>query len=89
MAPSRSVRLYAKQTPTVRSRQPIGPTARSFRLCGLGRQWLSGIGAYRVRHDELLDALEELEDIRAFDDAMAEDGENLPWEQVKAELGWK
>lgn len=40
------------------------------------------------RHDELLDALEELEDIRAFDDAMAEEGENIPWDQVKADLGW-
>ena len=42
-----------------------------------------------MRDDEPLDALAELEDIRAFDDAMAEDGENIPWEQVKAELGWK
>lgn len=32
--------------------------------------------------------LEELEDIRDFDEAMAEEGENIPWEQVKAELGW-
>ena len=40
------------------------------------------------RYEVLLEALEELEDIRAFDAAMAEEGENLPWEQVKAELGW-
>ena len=40
------------------------------------------------RYEELLEALEELEDMRAFDAAMAEEGENLPWEQVKAELGW-
>lgn len=40
------------------------------------------------RHKALTDALEELEDIRAFDDAMAEEGENIPWEQVKADLGW-
>lgn len=40
------------------------------------------------RHDELLAALEELEDVRAFDAAMAEEGENIPWEQVKADLGW-
>lgn len=40
------------------------------------------------RYEELLEALEELDDIRAFDSAMAEEGENLPWEQVKAELGW-
>ncbi len=36
---------------------------------------------------QLLDALEELEDVAAFDEAMAEDGENIPWEQVKADLG--
>ena len=40
------------------------------------------------RHEELLSALEELEDAQAFDDAMAEEGENIPWEQVKADLGW-
>ena len=40
------------------------------------------------RHEELLAALEELEDIRAFDDAMAEEGDNIPWDQVKADLGW-
>lgn len=40
------------------------------------------------RHEELLVALEELQDIRAFDEAMEEEGENIPWEQVKADLGW-
>lgn len=40
------------------------------------------------RHEELLAALEELEDVQAFDEAMAEEGENIPWEQVKADLGW-
>lgn len=40
------------------------------------------------RHDELLAALEEMEDLRAFDEAMAEEGENIPWDQVKADLGW-
>ena len=40
------------------------------------------------RHEELLAAFEELEDVRAFDDAMAEEGENVPWDQVKADLGW-
>ncbi len=40
------------------------------------------------RYEQLLDALEEAEDIRAFDAAMAEQGDNIPWEQVKADLGW-
>ena len=40
------------------------------------------------RYDELMSALEEVEDVAAFDAAMAEEGPNIPWEQVKADLGW-
>lgn len=40
------------------------------------------------RYDELIAALEHAEDIAAFDQAMAEEGPNIPWEQVKADLGW-
>jgi len=40
------------------------------------------------RYAELIEALEEVQDIVAFDAAMAEEGENIPWEQVKADLGW-
>jgi len=40
------------------------------------------------RYEEMLDALEEREDVAAFDAAMAEEGPNIPWEQVKADLGW-
>ncbi|HVK34854.1 MAG TPA: type II toxin-antitoxin system Phd/YefM family antitoxin [Microlunatus sp.] len=35
-----------------------------------------------------LDALEDAEDVAAFDAAMAEEGRDLPWAQVKADLGW-
>ena len=35
-----------------------------------------------------MDALEEVEDVAAFDAAMAEEGENIPWDQVKADLVW-
>jgi len=38
--------------------------------------------------DSLVEAAEELEDISSFDEAMAEEGENIPWDEVKAELGW-
>jgi prevent-host-death family protein len=38
--------------------------------------------------DRLTEAAEELADITAFDEAMSESGENIPWEQVKADLGW-
>lgn len=40
------------------------------------------------RYEQLLDALEESEDITAFDAAMAEAGDNIPWDKVKADLGW-
>lgn len=40
------------------------------------------------RYDELIAALEDAEDVAAFDEAMAEEGANVPWEQVKADLGW-
>ena len=40
------------------------------------------------RYDEMLEALEESQDIAAFDLALAESGDNIPWEQVKSDLGW-
>jgi len=38
--------------------------------------------------DRLVEAAEELDDIAAFDAAVAEEGENIPWDELKAELGW-
>ena len=40
------------------------------------------------RYDELMNALEELEDVAAVDAALAEGGEPIPWEQVMKDLGW-
>jgi PHD/YefM family antitoxin component YafN of YafNO toxin-antitoxin module len=40
------------------------------------------------RYEEMMDALEEVEDIAAFDAAMAEEGPNIPWDEVKVDLGW-
>lgn len=40
------------------------------------------------RYDELMNALEDAEDVAAFDIAMKEEGPNIPWELVKADLGW-
>lgn len=48
----------------------------------------AGVLLSPARYQQLLEALEELEDIRAFDAAMDEEGANLPWDQAKAELGW-
>jgi PHD/YefM family antitoxin component YafN of YafNO toxin-antitoxin module len=39
-------------------------------------------------YDEMLDAFEESQDVVAFDVAIAEEGNNIPWEQVKIDLGW-
>ena len=40
------------------------------------------------RYEELVEAWEELEDIDAFDEAVAEADPTIPWEQVKVDLGW-
>jgi prevent-host-death family protein len=40
------------------------------------------------QYDEMLEALEESQDLAAYDAALAEAGENIPWEQVKIDLGW-
>ena len=40
-------------------------------------------------YDRMVAALEDAEDIGAFDAAMSEEGEDIPWEQVKADLGWE
>ena len=41
-----------------------------------------------VQYERMLEALEELEDVAAFDEAMNEEGPNIPWSQAKADLGW-
>ncbi len=40
------------------------------------------------RYDQLMTALEDAEDLAAFDDAMRDEGPAIPWEQAKADLGW-
>ena len=40
------------------------------------------------QYERMMDALEEAEDIEAFDSAMTEEGKNIPWAQVKSDLGW-
>ena len=41
-----------------------------------------------AQYELMMEALEDAEDIAAFDTAMAEEGDNVPWAQVKADLGW-
>jgi len=40
------------------------------------------------RYEALMAALEDAEDVAAFDAAMDEEGPNIPWEQAKVDLGW-
>lgn len=40
------------------------------------------------RYEQLIAALEDAEDVAAFDVAIAEEGPNVLWEEVKADLGW-
>lgn len=47
----------------------------------------AGVLVSPERYEQLLAALEDSEDIAAFDEAMAEEGPNIPWGQVKADLG--
>lgn len=41
------------------------------------------------QYDRMMDALEDAEDAQAFDAAMAEEGDNIPWSEAKADLGWE
>lgn len=40
------------------------------------------------QYERMIEALEDAEDVAAFDEAMAEEGPDIPWDQVKADLGW-
>lgn len=40
------------------------------------------------QYERMIEALEDAEDVAAFDEAMAEEGPNIPWAQVKVDLGW-
>lgn len=39
------------------------------------------------QYERMLEALEDAEDVIAFDEAMAEEGPSVLWAQVKADLG--
>jgi len=41
------------------------------------------------QYARMMEALEDVEDAHAFDEAMADEGDNIPWAQAKADLGWE
>ncbi|HEY5880182.1 MAG TPA: type II toxin-antitoxin system Phd/YefM family antitoxin [Nakamurella sp.] len=40
------------------------------------------------QYEKFVTALEDADDVAAFDAAIAEEGPSIPWDQVKADLGW-
>lgn len=64
-------------------------TARTEAVFVQRRGRLAGVLVSPERYEQLMAALEDTEDVVAFDAAMAEEGPNIPWEQVKADLGWE
>jgi len=64
-------------------------TARTEAVFVQRRGRLAGVLVSPERYEQLMTALEDTEDIAAFDAAIAEKGPNIPWEQVKADLGWE
>ena len=64
-------------------------TARTEAVFLERRGRLAGVLLSPERYEQLMAAFEDAEDVLAFDSAMAEEGPNIPWEQVKADLGWE
>lgn len=64
-------------------------TARTEAVIVERRGRPAGILVSPERYEQLMTALEEVEDVTAFDEAMAEEGPNIPWDQVKVDLGWR
>jgi len=48
----------------------------------------AGVLVSPERYEQLMAAEEDAEDVVAFDAEMNEEGSNIPWAQVKADLGW-
>lgn len=64
-------------------------TARTEAVFLQRRGQPAGVLVSPERYEQLMTALEDAEDAAAFDDAMAEEGPNIPWAQVKVDLGWE
>ncbi len=64
-------------------------TARTEAVFVQRRGRPAGVLVSPERYEQLMTALEDVEDVTVFDEAMAEEGPNIPWEQVKRDLGWE
>lgn len=64
-------------------------TARTEAVFVQRRGRPAGVLVSPERYEQLMTALEDAEDVAAFDAAMAEEGPNIPWAQVKVDLGWE
>ncbi len=64
-------------------------TARTEAVFLQRRGRLAGVLVSPERYEQLMTAMEDAEDLTGFDAAMAEEGPNIPWDQVKADLGWE
>jgi PHD/YefM family antitoxin component YafN of YafNO toxin-antitoxin module len=64
-------------------------TARTEAVFLQRRGRLAAVLVSPERYEQLMAALEDAEDVAGFDAAMAEEGPNIPWEQVKTDLGWE
>lgn len=73
-----AARTKAKPTQTRKPRSP------EFVVDGRGKR--VAVLLPIEEYEELIEALEQRDDIRAIEEAEAEGGEPIPWEEVKAEL---
>jgi antitoxin Phd len=64
-------------------------TARTEAVFLQRRGQPAGVLVSPERYEQLMTALEDAEDVAAFDEAIAEEGPNIPWAQVKVDLGWE
>ena len=63
-------------------------TARDEAIFLERRGKLEAVMVSPEQYERMIEALEDAEDVDAFDDAVADEGPNIPWAQVKADLGW-
>jgi antitoxin Phd len=86
--------LYISSMPTIsasdarKSFAAVIETAQHEAVLVERRGELQAVVLSVAEYERLMDAAEEAEDVRAFDEAMAEEGPDIPWEQVKNDLGW-